>query len=194
MEWEPQNPDVLWSDFSLITLEEHSVHSIDDILREFAKNIEKHQKSVFSYKDKQFVARLYPSKYTKLKLNDFNFYSPRSYPDSIRYLFNIKSSFVVISPDASYRIEKEDAHVMSSTVIQAAHLSSFFYPIFINIPQKRFYQYVGVCITDNRITHFYSKSNWQKGEITDYHSSLNFFKTKLVILIQFYIVRDAFWR
>lgn len=179
MQWETQNPDDLWIDFTMVTLHERAVHSVDDIMREFSKNPEKHQNSKFQYSEKKFIARLYPSKYSKLKSDDFNFNSPRSYPDSIRYLFNINTPFVVIIPETKNRIDEKSAHVMISSIIQAAQSSYFLYPIFINIPLKEFYEYIGICISDKSVTHYYSKTNWNYSEVSDYQSSLNFFKTKI---------------
>lgn len=178
MIWEPQNPDVLWLDFSTITLIERTVHTIDDMMRVFSLSPEKYQKGNFRYNEKEYGAHMYPSKYSKLRSDDFSFSPPIAYPDAIRYLFHIDTPFVVIMPEKD-RITDQEAHGMTSEIIQAAQSSSFFYPIFFNIPYKEYYRYIGVSITDKLITHFYSSTEWWHSKLDNYQNSYNFFTQKL---------------
>lgn len=185
MEFEVQSPEVLWRDFSTTTSQEYSTRTIDFILRKFSKSINHHQVEQFMYKNQIFTARIYPPTYSKIKDAESAENSKLSYPDSIRFLFRIKTPFFVITSGEGYenRIGKDTAHNLSSTILPACDSSNFFMPVFINIPLKMSNIYIGMSISSDKkyVKHFYSETKWDSEScetFANFDKSNNFFVSK----------------
>ncbi|OHT11171.1 hypothetical protein TRFO_01074 [Tritrichomonas foetus] len=176
MEFNHEQIEALWLDFSTSTMSERTMTSIETIFRNFSLHPKKHQKKEFRFDNKTFIARFYPTDYTKKQMNVDEFDLYLSYPDTVRYIFRVSTPFVVITVKND-RITEKQGHAMISTLAPTAQSSEFVYPVFINIPLKTYILYTGFCSTNSRNIHYYSNTIWKEIEQVDtYQNALNFFK------------------